>query len=113
MHLCTHIRVQTPWQCECNFIRRLNRVYRVSDCVGTDLVQDWYIKELKVFKLAKNAHVGVVKAYSTPSGPKAPTLPTDLSAELSAEFAEQEGGQTPEAFLEFLEKDLPKFEHHH
>ncbi|TFK97872.1 ATP synthase complex subunit H-domain-containing protein [Pterulicium gracile] len=109
------------------------RAFATSSVARKDLVQDLYIKELRAFKVkpqAKDAHVGVVKAYSTPSAPKAPTLPTDLSAELSAydasnptvdtqkaevksEFAEQEGGQTPEAFLEFLEKDLPKVEHHH
>jgi F-type H+-transporting ATPase subunit h len=110
----------------------VRRTFASSSAVRKDLVQDLYIKELKGYKpkpLAKDAHVGVVKAYSTPSVPKPPTLPTDLSAELTAydasnptvdtkaevksEFAEAGAeGEGAEAFLQFLEKDIPKVEHH-
>lgn len=67
-----------------------------------------------------------MKTYTTPAVPKAPALPADLASELSAydasepslaaadiklEEHEEDGGA--EAFLEFLEADLPHEEHHH
>jgi F-type H+-transporting ATPase subunit h len=77
---------------------------------------------------ANDAHVGVVKAFSKPSAPKTPTLPSDLASELSAyDSAEptkadakpvattstEELGAGAEAFLAFLEADPPKKEHAH
>ena len=76
---------------------------------------------------AKDAHVGVVKAYSLPPAPQAPTLPADLAGELSAWDAteptvaataapagEESAGPTgAEQFLAFLEADEPKHEAHH
>lgn len=72
----------------------------------------------------KDAHVGVVKSYSSPPTPKPPTLPSDLASELSAyDNAEpskaidgqaavnsmtQDVGRGAEAYLNFLEQDLPK-----
>ena len=80
-----------------------------------------------VIAQAKDAHVGVVKAYTLPPTPKAPVLP-DLAAELSAYDAQEPTkadapkvsaagaehvGQGAEAFLETLEADLPKADAHH
>jgi len=64
-----------------------------------------------------------------PPTPKAPLLPTDLAAELAAYDAaeptvaaaapaptsasEEAGGGGAEAYLAFLEQDLPKPVHHH
>jgi len=64
-----------------------------------------------------------------PPTPKSPALPTDLAAELEAydaveptaaaapaaqaTSATEEGTGGAEEFLAFLEKDLPKVEHHH
>jgi len=95
-----------------------------------DLVQDLYLKELKAYKPvppAKDAHVGAVKTYSLPPAPKAPSLPSDLASELAAYDAAQpskveaktetssgsEGGAGAEAFLHFLEQDIPKAQAHH
>ncbi|KAH9062630.1 ATP synthase complex subunit H-domain-containing protein [Lactarius deliciosus] len=50
------------------------------------LVQDLYLKELRIYKAppaAKDAHVGAVKAFSVPTAPSVPTLP-DLATELAA-----------------------------
>lgn len=78
---------------------------------------------------AKDAHVGVVKKFALPPAPAAPKLPTDLASELAAYDAaepaiadaapaqatttsdEPAGGA--DAFLTFLEQDLPKPVHHH
>ncbi|KAJ7074455.1 ATP synthase complex subunit H-domain-containing protein [Mycena amicta] len=93
-----------------------------------DIVQDLYLKEIKSYKapvLAKDAHVGVVKAYTMPPTPKAPALPSDLASELSAYDTSEpvtsaaDSKSTPvdiadggaEAFLEVLEADVPH-EHH-
>ena len=77
---------------------------------------------------AKDAHVGVVKAYALPPVPQPPTLPADLAGELSAwdatepTFAAQaapaaEGEVAAptgaDQFLAFLEADEPKHEAHH
>jgi F-type H+-transporting ATPase subunit h len=78
---------------------------------------------------AKDAHVGVVKNYSSPPIPKAPVLPGDLASELAAYDAtepaiaevaaptsasEESGAGGAEAYLAFLEEDLPKpVRHHH
>jgi F-type H+-transporting ATPase subunit h len=77
---------------------------------------------------AKDAHVGVVKNYSSPPIPKAPVLPADLASELAAYDAvepsiaeaaaptnalEESGGGGAEAYLAFLEEDIPKPAHHH
>ncbi|KAF8890705.1 ATP synthase complex subunit H-domain-containing protein, partial [Infundibulicybe gibba] len=95
-----------------------------------DLVQDIYIQQIKAYKpapVAKDAHVGVVKAYSLPPAPQPPTLPTDLASELSAyDSAEptraseapaaaglEEAAGGAEAYLNFLEQDLPKAAAHH
>ena len=77
---------------------------------------------------AKDAHVGVVKNYSSPPTPKAPLLPADLASELTAYDAaeptiadtaaptsasEESGAGGADAYLAFLEQDLPKPVHHH
>lgn len=77
---------------------------------------------------AKDAHVGVVKSYSIPPAPQAPALPADLASELSAyDASEPTGSGAPQAaatstetvttgadaFLSFLEADLPKEDSHH
>lgn len=72
----------------------------------------------------------MVKAYTLPPAPKAPALPSDLASELSAYDAAEpatthvekakgtDGHAVPqtdggaEAFLELLEADLPKDDHH-
>ena len=77
----------------------------------------------------KDAHVGVVKTYSAPSPPKAPVLPSDLASELSVYNASEPAkaevskktatnqsediGTGADAYLEFLEQDLPKAEEAH
>ncbi|KAI0669004.1 ATP synthase complex subunit H-domain-containing protein [Trametes maxima] len=100
------------------------------DARYVDIVQDLYLQQLKTYKppvQAKDAHVGVVKAYSLPPTPQAPTLPADLASELSAYDAteptfaaaakpaeEASSGPTgADAFLSFLEADEPKVEAHH
>ncbi|KAH6911992.1 hypothetical protein BKA70DRAFT_1422712 [Coprinopsis sp. MPI-PUGE-AT-0042] len=78
---------------------------------------------------AKDAHVGAVKSFSMPPTPKAPAVPADLASELSAYdaaeptletvqasstgAAEEQAGAGADEFLAFLEKDVPKPEHHH
>ena len=71
-----------------------------------------------------------MRNYTAPSPPKAPALPTDLAAELAKFDSEEpvigstataspaahkgeEGGESAEEYLAFLEKDLPKAEAHH
>ena len=68
-----------------------------------------------------------MKAYSAPSAPKAPSLPADLASELAAydvaepskadaaaaPAAHGEAGAGAEAFLGFLEADIPTAEAHH
>lgn len=76
-------------------------------------------------KQAKDAHVGVVKAFSSPALPSAPALP-DLASELTAydateptraTVADVTTGHEPaagaEAYLEFLEADEVQEEAHH
>ncbi|RPD52594.1 hypothetical protein L226DRAFT_611265 [Lentinus tigrinus ALCF2SS1-7] len=104
--------------------------FSTSAVARKDLIQDLYIQQLKSYKApapAKDAHVGVVKAYALPPAPQAPTLP-DLASELSAwdatepTFAaaakpaaegEEAGPTGAEQFLAFLEADEPKAEAHH
>lgn len=78
---------------------------------------------------AKDAHVGVVKQYTMPPTPKAPVLPSDLATELSTYDATEPTSasapavktpSSPEesvtganAFLSFLEEDLPEEEEAH
>ena len=77
---------------------------------------------------AKDAHVGVVKEYLSPSIPKAPVLPADLASELAAydaaepsvaeaaaptSVSDESGGGGAEAYLTFLEQDIPKPVHNH
>ncbi|KAJ7583778.1 ATP synthase complex subunit H-domain-containing protein [Mycena floridula] len=94
-----------------------------------DLVQDIYLREIKSYKaapVAKDAHVGSVKAYTMPPVPKAPAVPADITSELSAYDASEpskaevqaaaavdETAGGADSFLEVLERDLPKEEHHH
>ena len=119
-----------------------------------DLVQELYLREIKAYKpasvvrkfeicaipknnwinlqcyesQAKDAHVGVVKKYSSPPIPKAPVLPADLASELAAYDAaeptiaeaaaptnasEESGEGGAEAYLTFLEQDIPKPVHQH
>ena len=77
-------------------------------------------------KQAKDAHVGVVKAFSSPALPSAPALP-DLASELAAYDATEptratvadvatghgEPAAGAEAYLEFLEADEVQEEAHH
>lgn len=75
----------------------------------------------------KDAHVGVVKEFLPPSIPKVPVL-ADLASELAAYDAaepsiadvaaptsasEESGAGGAEAYLAFLEQDIPKPVHHH
>ncbi|KAG6863553.1 hypothetical protein C0991_005147 [Blastosporella zonata] len=85
-------------------------------------------RETDISFQAKDAHVGVVKSYTLPPTPKAPALPSDLAsalaeydaAEPSVKAAAQVASETAdngasgaEAYLAFLEADLPKEEAHH
>ncbi|KAF8637091.1 hypothetical protein AX17_002996 [Amanita inopinata Kibby_2008] len=95
-----------------------------------DIIQDIYLREIRAYKpapVAKDAHVGVVKSYSLPPTPKAPTLPTDLATELSAydaleptlatravaQESAEEGASGADEYLNFLEQDIPKPQAHH
>ncbi|KAG7087700.1 hypothetical protein E1B28_013647 [Marasmius oreades] len=115
------------------------RLFSSSATARKDLVQDLYLKEIKAYKPApvpQNAHVGLVKQYSPPPAPKAPTLPSDISVELSEYSSSEPAGIAPtttssasahafggednagnvsgaDAYLGFLEQDLPKREEHH
>ncbi|KAJ3715681.1 ATP synthase complex subunit H-domain-containing protein [Lentinula raphanica] len=107
------------------------RFFATSVAARKDLVQDLYLKEIKGYKAppaAKDAHVGVVKTYSAPAAPKAPTVPSDIASELAAYDASEpvstsqpapqsSGGEETvsgaDAYLSFLEQDLPKPEAHH
>jgi len=76
---------------------------------------------------AKDAHVGVVKAYSAPLAPKPPTLPSDVASELSAYDVSEptkaevktmttsldEDVSGADTYLSFLEQDHPKVDAHH
>ncbi|WRT64983.1 uncharacterized protein IL334_001924 [Kwoniella shivajii] len=107
------------------------RSFSVS-AVKMDLVQDLYVNQLKSYKPAAksaDAHVGVVKSFNAPKPPTAPTLPSDLAAELSkfdaeeptiggstkasATTASSTEGESADDYLKFLEKDLPKADAHH
>jgi len=118
-----------------------------------DLIQDLYLKELKSYKAppvvsctaspflcmaltgcllgdgntqAKDAHVGVVKAFAAPATPSVPTLP-DLAPEhaaydtteptrattTDAPTAQGEPAAGAEAYLAFLEADEAQEEAHH
>jgi F-type H+-transporting ATPase subunit h len=75
-----------------------------------------------------------IRSFTAPQPPKAPELPSDLAAELSAFDAQEpvlgqsaspakaaaadaaaaaEGGEGVQEYLAFLEKDLPKADKHH
>jgi len=109
-----------------------SRAFASSPSTRKDLVQDLYIREIKAYKpapVAKDAHVGVVKKYLSPQRPKAPVLPVDIAGELAAydateptiadaavastSVSEDAGAGGAEAYLTFLEQDLPKPVHHH
>ncbi|KAF8064219.1 ATP synthase complex subunit H-domain-containing protein [Lyophyllum atratum] len=114
-----------------NVARNASRVRAFSSTTVArkDLVQELYLREIKQYKAsapAKDAHVGVVKAYTLPPTPQPPTVPTDLASELAAyEAAEPTKADTGPAaaveelasgadeYLSFLEQDLPKEEAHH
>ncbi|KZP28004.1 hypothetical protein FIBSPDRAFT_917829 [Athelia psychrophila] len=106
------------------------RGFASSSASRKDFVQDLYVKELRAYKAppaVKDAHVGAVKNFAAPTAPKAPTLPQDLAAELSAyesaEPSKVEAVQTKagnagstggaDGFLQFLEADVPKAEEAH
>jgi len=107
------------------------RAFSSTNVSRKDLVQDIYLREIKAYKpasVAKDAHVGVVKSYTQPPSPAAPSIPSDLAAELAAydaveptraEAVATASGETgdlaggADAFLNFLEQDLPKHEAHH
>ncbi|KAF8430590.1 ATP synthase complex subunit H-domain-containing protein [Boletus edulis BED1] len=104
-----------------------------SSATRQDLIQNLYIRELKSYKspvVAKDAHVGSVKVFTSPTAPKPPVLPADLAAELAAYDAAEptkadveavkhtglsgeEVGGGAEAFLSFLEADVKPAEAHH
>ncbi|KAH9925636.1 ATP synthase complex subunit H-domain-containing protein [Epithele typhae] len=106
--------------------------FSTSAVARKDLIQDIYVQQIKAYKapvMAKDAHVGVVKAYSLPPAPQVPALPSDLAAELSAydatepTVAEVKAAPSADAdaaptgadqFLSFLEADEPVAhkEHH-
>ncbi|KAI9430869.1 ATP synthase complex subunit H-domain-containing protein [Lactarius indigo] len=105
------------------------RAYATTLAARKDLVQDLYLKELRIYKAppaAKDAHVGAVKAFSAPSAPSVPALP-DLATELAAYDATEptradatdvspaHGGSAAgaEAYLAFLEADEVQEEAHH
>ncbi|KAG6832572.1 hypothetical protein H0H87_001228 [Tephrocybe sp. NHM501043] len=101
------------------------RAFSSTSVARKDLVQDIYIREIKSYKppvVAKDAHVGVVKSYTLPPTPKTPALPSDLASAL-AEYDAAEptkaaaapvateadnGAGGADAYLAFLEADLPK-----
>ncbi|KAF9054085.1 ATP synthase complex subunit H-domain-containing protein [Panaeolus papilionaceus] len=107
------------------------RSFATSTVTRKDLVQDLYVREIKAYTpapVAQDAHVGSVKKFSLPPAPKTPALPTDLASELSAydsaepsiaeapkaaEATTETGATGADAYLNFLEQDLPKVEHHH
>ncbi|PAV15587.1 hypothetical protein PNOK_0844500 [Pyrrhoderma noxium] len=117
-------------------VARLGQVQRryisSSPAARKDIVQELYLSQLRSYKpqpAAKDAHVGVVKAFAAPAVPKAPSAPADLASELAAydaaeptlasspsaastEVADDSGAGAKE-FLAFLEADLPKPEAHH
>ncbi|KAF9017663.1 hypothetical protein BDZ89DRAFT_1094241 [Hymenopellis radicata] len=85
-----------------------------------DIVQDLYLKELKAYKptpATKDAHVGLVKTFSAPIAPQAPTLPSDLASELSAYDASEPTLAEVKAATTLSETDVaggsPKPEAHH
>jgi len=108
-----------------------SRLFSTSVVARKDLVQDLYLKEIKAYKappVAKDAHVGVVKSYSLPPAPKAPSIPSDIASELAAYDAAEPASASEtvaksssteetvsgaDAYLSFLEQDLPKPEAHH
>jgi len=105
------------------------RAFSSTTVARKDLVQDIYLREIKTYKptpIAKDAHVGVVKAFALPPTPTAPSVPSDLASQLAAyDAAEPTRAQTvstssateetsgADAFLNFLEQDLQKPEAHH
>jgi len=106
------------------------RLFATSTAVRRDPIQELYIRELKGFKpapQAKDAHVGIVKEYAIPLPPTPPSLPVNLASELAAydatdpiiatpvaaPVADEGGASGAEAFLSFLEQDIPKAEAHH
>ncbi|KAF9502127.1 hypothetical protein BDN71DRAFT_1437599 [Pleurotus eryngii] len=111
--------------------RAVSRSLSSTAVARKDLVQDLYLRELKAYKptpVAKDAHVGNVKQYTLPPAPKAPALPADLAGELTAyDAAEPTAAEVTkptstsseetitgaDAYLSFLEQDLPKEEDHH
>jgi F-type H+-transporting ATPase subunit h len=110
------------------YIKEL-KAYKAPPAVRICLYQ--LTKLLKSFgrPQPKDAHVGVVKTYSAPSPPKVPVLPSDLASELSAYDASEptkaevfkktatnqseDMGTGADAYLGFLEQDLPKAEEAH
>ncbi|KAF8918370.1 ATP synthase complex subunit H-domain-containing protein [Mucidula mucida] len=108
-----------------------SRPFSSTAAARKDLVQDLYLKELKAYKptpATQDAHVGLVKTFSAPIAPQAPALPSDLASELSAydaseptlaevqaatTLSETEVAGGANAYLDFLEADLPKPEAHH
>ncbi|KAH9976825.1 ATP synthase complex subunit H-domain-containing protein [Lactifluus volemus] len=109
-------------------LRSRGQAYATSSVVHKDLVQDLYLKELKLYKAppaAKDAHVGAVRDFKAPALPSAPTLP-DLAVELAAYDATEptraavadaptshgESAAGAEAYLAFLEADVQEEAHH-
>jgi len=108
------------------------RALSTSSVLRKDFVQELYLKELKTYKAppaAQDAHVGAVKPLVVPSAPTPPSFPSssELASELEAYESSQptladaapvssssnESAAGAQAFLQFLEQDLPKDEAHH
>ncbi|KAF8901073.1 ATP synthase complex subunit H-domain-containing protein [Gymnopilus junonius] len=108
----------------------VQRTFASSAVSRKDIVQDLYLREIKAYKpapVAKDSAAGSVKKFTPPPRPTPPALPSDLAAELSAYDAAEptsssvpaaqtsttEGVNGADAFLAFLEQDLPKPVAHH
>lgn len=111
------------------------RALSTSSVIRKDYVQDLYLRELKAFKptpQAKDAHMGQVKEFHSPSAPQKPDVPSsaDLAKELEAyersspsdathdaavatEVPEESSGESADEFLENLRKPPVVHAAHH
>ncbi|EJT50698.1 hypothetical protein A1Q1_08250 [Trichosporon asahii var. asahii CBS 2479] len=97
-----------------------------------DLVKDMYLNQLKNYKAPATSKADAeqhVRKFTAPEPPKAPELPSDLAADMSAFDAQnptiggpkkavkaektESDGMTADQYLKFLEQPLPKEEKHH
>ncbi|CAK9786506.1 hypothetical protein CC85DRAFT_326092 [Cutaneotrichosporon oleaginosum] len=107
----------------------LARSFSVS-AARKDLIQDLYVNQLKAYKApakSADAHAQHVRSFAKPAVPAAPAVPSDLAGEMSkfdateptlgnnaapTQAAAAESGGSAQQFLEAMEADLPKNEHH-